>query len=68
MKNVLEGFAIFLVGILSLGIVYFIIQYNMIDEQNIVTVVEESAYATPDNIDVESDDIDADIDAEIDAN
>jgi len=42
MKNVLESFAILLVGLLSLGIVYFIVQYNMIDEKNIVSVVDDS--------------------------
>ena len=68
MKNVLESFAVFLVGLLSLGIIYLIIQYNMIDESNIVTVVDESAYATPANTGVEGgDDIDDEIDAEIDA-
>ena len=35
MKNMLESFAIFLVGILSLAVVYLIVQYNMIEEDTI---------------------------------
>ena len=35
MKNMLESFAIFLVGILSLVVVYLIVQYNMIEEDTI---------------------------------
>lgn len=33
MKNLLESFAVFMVGILSLLIVYLIVQYNMIEEE-----------------------------------
>ena len=43
MKNLLESFAIFLVAILSLLIVFFIVQYNMIEEE----AVEESVFAAP---------------------
>ena len=35
MKNMLESFAILLVGILSLAVVYLIVQYNMIEEDSI---------------------------------
>jgi len=35
MKNLLESVAIFFVGFLSLAIVYFIIQYNMIEDDSI---------------------------------
>ena len=35
MKNLLENFAIFLVGFLSLVVVYLIVQYNMIEEGSI---------------------------------
>lgn len=35
MKNMLESFAILLVGLLSLAVVYLIIQYNMIEEETI---------------------------------
>jgi len=35
MKNRLESFAVFLVGILSLIIIYLIVQYNMIEEETI---------------------------------
>jgi len=35
MKNMLESFAIFLVGLLSLAVVYLIVQYNMIEEDTI---------------------------------
>ncbi len=62
MKNVLESFAIFLVGLLSLGIVYFIVQYNMIDDKNIVETVNESAYTTPADTGANSDDIEDDSD------
>lgn len=62
MKNVLEGFAIFLVGLLSLGIVFFIIQYNMIDEANLIETLDQSAYTTPENVGVDSDDLDDDSD------
>ena len=31
MKNLLESMAILFVGLLSLAIVFFIVQYNMID-------------------------------------
>ena len=44
MKNVLESFAIFLVGLLSLLIIYFIVQYNMIEDK----MIEEIQYAVPD--------------------
>ena len=36
MKNLFESIAIFLVGLLSLAIVFFIVQYNMIEEENII--------------------------------
>jgi len=39
MKNFLESLAIFLVGILSIGIVYLIIQYNMIQDENVLNDV-----------------------------
>jgi hypothetical protein len=35
MKNMIENFAITLIGLLSLGIVYLIVQYNMIEENSI---------------------------------
>lgn len=60
MKNLLESFAILLVGILSLGIVYLIIEYNMIDDKNIVEAVDESAYSTQVNDDAD-DDLDDDL-------
>jgi len=40
MKNILESFAVLLVGLLSLLIVYFIVQYNMIEDQ----VIEDIDY------------------------
>lgn len=39
MKNFLESLAIFLVGILSIGIIYLIIQYNMIQDENVLNDV-----------------------------
>lgn len=43
MKNLLESFAILLVGVLSLLIVFLIVQYNMIEEE----AVEEIVFAAP---------------------
>ena len=43
MKNLLESFAVFVVGLLSLLIVYLIVQYNMIEEE----VVEEAVLSAP---------------------
>jgi len=62
MKNVLESFAVLLVGVLSLGIVYFIVQYNMIDDQNFIEKLDKSAYEMSDQFDLDSDDIDDDAD------
>ena len=63
MKNVLESVAILLVVILSAGIIYLIVEYNMIDDQNLVEAVDESAYTIED---VSSDDLDDDLDDELD--
>ncbi|HEY9190978.1 MAG TPA: hypothetical protein VIM88_08935 [Sulfurovum sp.] len=63
MKNLLESVAILLVVILSAGIIYLIVEYNMIDEQNLVETVDESAYTIED---VSGDDLDDDIDDELD--
>jgi len=43
MKNLMESFAILLVGVLSLLIIYLIVQYNMIEDDNFI---EDIAYAT----------------------
>jgi len=43
MKNLLESFAILLVGVLSLLIVFLIVQYNMIEEE----VGEEIVFTAP---------------------
>jgi len=43
MKNLLESFAVFLVGILSLLIIFFIVQYNMIEEDG----AEEVVFSAP---------------------
>ena len=43
MKNLLESFAILLVGVLSLLIVFLIVQYNMIEEE----ATEEIVFAAP---------------------
>ncbi len=66
MKNVLESFAILLVGLLSLGIVYFIVQYNMIDDQNYIDELDKTAYEMPVPGKVDNDDLDAELDAEED--
>ena len=44
MKNLLESFAILLVGLLSLAIVFFIVQYNLIEDDSIR---DEIAFAAP---------------------
>ena len=43
MKNLLESFAILLVGVLSLLIVFLIVQYNMIEDE----VAEEIVFTAP---------------------
>ncbi len=44
MKNLLESFAILLVGLLSLAIVFFIVQYNLIEDDS---VMDEITFTTP---------------------
>lgn len=36
MRNLLENFAILLVGLLSLSIVFFIVQYNLIEDDSVI--------------------------------
>lgn len=64
MKNVLESFAILLVGLLSIGVVYLIVQYNMIDDKNYIDELDKSAYTI--SVDAESNDSDLDDDADLD--
>jgi len=66
MKNLLESFAILLVGLLSIGIVYFIVQYNMIDDKNFIDPLDKTAYEMPTEAELEEDD-DLDDDDDIDA-
>ena len=74
MKNMLESFAIILVGILSLAVVYLIVQYNMIEEDSIDDVsaiiasqkkengkVKTSAYLN--SLEGYGDDVDVKVDA-----
>jgi hypothetical protein len=56
MKNLLESFAILLVGLLSIGVVYLIVQYNMIDDQNFVDPLDKTAYEMPSDAELEEDD------------
>lgn len=56
MKNLLESFAILLVGLLSIGVVYLIVQYNMIDDQNFVDPLDKTAYEMPTDAELEEDD------------
>jgi len=67
MKNLLESFAILLVGLLSIGVVYLIVQYNMIDDQNFVDPLDKTAYEMPTEAELEDDDLDLDEDDDIDA-
>ena len=62
MKNVLESFAVLLVGLFSLSVVYFTVQYNMIDDQNFIEKLGKSAYEVSDQFELGSDDIDDDAD------
>lgn len=66
MKNLLESFAILLVVLLSAGIIYLIVEYNMIDDQNLVETVDESAYSIEDVSDDLDDELDDDFDEELD--
>ncbi|GIU00825.1 hypothetical protein TSL6_13310 [Sulfurovum sp. TSL6] len=61
MKNLLESFAIFLVGLLSIGVVYLIVQYNSIDDKNYVDPLDKTAYQMPTDAELEeADDLDLD--------
>jgi hypothetical protein len=63
MKNLLESFAILLVGLLSIGIIYLIIQYNSIDDKNFIDPLDKSAYELPTEAELEEgDDLDDDDD------
>ena len=67
MKNVLENFAIFLVGLLSIGVVYLIVQYNSIDDKNFVDPLDKTAYEMPTDAELEeADDLDLDDDEDLD--
>ena len=69
MKNLLESFAILLVGILSIGIVYLIVQYNMIDDKNFIDPLDKTAYEMPTDAELEEgddlDDLDEDDDLDL---
>ncbi len=70
MKNLLESFAILLVGLLSLLIVYFIVQYNMIEDQVIEDIdytVTEKKQETKANYLENLEDYGEDVDVEVDA-
>ncbi len=67
MKNLLESFAVLIVGLLSLLIVYLIVQYNMIEEKAIADidytkVVQTQDKKAGDEIDDDDDDLDDDDD------
>jgi len=64
MKNVLENFAIFLVGLLSIGVVYLIVQYNSIDDKNFVDTLDKTAYEMPTDAELEAaaEDLEEDLD------
>ena len=65
-ENLLESFAILLVGLLSIGVVYLIVQYNMIDDQNFVDPLDKTAYEMPTEAELEGDDLDEDDDIDAD--
>ena len=64
MKNLLESFAILLVGLLSTGIIYLIIQYNSIDDENFIDPLDKTAYEMPTEAELEEADLDLDDDDE----
>jgi hypothetical protein len=66
MKNLLESIAILLVGLLSIGVVYLIVQYNSIDDQDYIEPLDKTAYEMPTAAELEEDD-DLDDDDDIDA-
>lgn len=70
MKNLLESFAVLLVGLLSLLIVYLIVQYNMIEDQVIAeidyTVTEKQKEEKTENYLESLEDYGEDIDVEVD--
>jgi hypothetical protein len=49
MKNLVENFALFLVAILSLAILFFIVQYNIIEEDDILESLVFEKNTTMDN-------------------
>ncbi len=74
MKNVLESFAVLLVAILSLAIIFFIVQYNLIEDDSIIeeitltapqekktTVEKTKSYL--DSLEGYGDDVDVQVDA-----
>ena len=74
MKNLLESFAVFLVGLLSLLIVYLIVQYNMIEDQMIEEIEytvsktneenkEEKTKSYLDDLEGYGEDVDVEVDA-----
>lgn len=77
MKNLLESLAIILVGFLSLAIVYLIIQYNMIEDEDVLNDIL-SEVAVPEQVSEKSkaesylqnlegyDDIDEELDVDVD--
>lgn len=77
MKNLLESLAIILVGFLSLAIVYLIIQYNMIEDEDVLNDIL-SEVAVPEQVSEKSkaesylqnlegyDDIDEELDEDVD--
>lgn len=70
MKNLLENFAVSLVGLLSLLIVYFIVQYNMIEDQVIEDIdytVSEKKQETKENYLESLEGYGEDVDVEVDA-
>lgn len=70
MKNLLESFAILVVGILSLLVVYLIVQYNMIEEEAVEEIVfdvpveaKESKKSYLDSLEGYGGDVDVQVDA-----
>lgn len=67
MKNLLESFAILLVGLLSIGIIYLIVEYNSIDDTNFIDPLDKTAYEMPTDAELEEgDDLDEDDDIDAD--
>lgn len=77
MKNILESFAVFLVALLSLAIMFFIVQYNLIEEDDTMEeitlsvskkdIVKDKTKSYLDSLEGYGDDTDIKVDARVES-